>query len=160
MGCCEEEFLKIDHQRSEFLTPDQEQTTMTRTKNLGFFLSLLIGGTTGQQVVAAQYCWDSIAVGSTSVERLIFNAVPIGENAYTVIGASNGFFGTAQLAEGTVVLFGNEFREGNPRETIHYHFNLISGSLDGFWTAIATKTDGDVENRYGVVYGVSCDDDI
>lgn len=133
---------------------------MARTRNLGFFLSLLIGGASGQQVAAAQYCWDSITVGSTSVEQLVFNAVPIGENIYTVIGASNGFFGTAQLDEDGVTIFGNEFREGSPRETIHYRFNLITGSLDGFWTAIAIKTNGDVENRYGVVYGSSCNDDI
>ncbi len=160
MGCCEQEFLKIDHHRSEFLTPDQEQTTMTRTKKLGVLLSLLIGGASGQQVSAAEYCWDSITVGDTSVERLIFNAVPIGERIYTVIGASNGFIGTAQVNEDAVIIFGNEFREGSPRETIHYRFNLITGSLDGFWTAIAIKTNGDIENRYGVVYGSSCDDDI
>ena len=133
---------------------------MTRTSNLGVFLSLLIGVASGQQVAAAQYCWDSITVGSNSVEKLVFNAVPIGENIYTVIGTSNSFFGTAQLDEDAVIILGNEFREGSPREIIHYRFNLITSSLDGFWTAIAINTDGDVENRYGVVYGVSCDDDV
>ena len=133
---------------------------MNRTKNLGVVLSLLIGGASAQQAAAAPYCWDSITVGSTSVERLEFNAIPIGENIYTVIGASNGFSGTAELKKDSVVMLGNEFMEGNPREIIHYRFNLITGSLDGFWTAIAINTDGDVENRYRVVYGVSCDDDI